>query len=220
MSTSRADDPTQVAQDIPASVQTMIESLKVDHASVANTDDIFGCEEMKKLLKNSFLDQELPHLAEVDHLQHLFDGTKNILVHGPSRTGKTRLCLSFAKRCRLYSVQPSDIVETRVENTGRNVRALFAVAQENQPCVNFFDKIEGLLGHLSDAICERLKSELLASMSRYPKVVVVGATRLPWLLDRAVLRNLKSRVHLGLPDQSELVEILKKKLSIDGANID
>ena len=109
-------------------MRDLINRMKVHPASVTDTDKIVGCEQMKRRVNDGLLFQRLRHLARFDHLRDRLDGKKSILLHGPSGIGKTRLCLSFAKQCTMYSVHPSLVVEICVEDTGRNVRVLFAVA--------------------------------------------------------------------------------------------
>ena len=57
-------------------------------------------------------------------------------------------------------------------------------------------------------------------MTGNPSVVVIGATSVPWFVDPVVVHKFSCRIHVGLPDQSERVEILKKKLGPDGIDFD
>ena len=51
-------------------------------------------------------------------------------------------------------------------------------------------------------------NELLACMTKYPKVVVIGITNLPWTLDFGFVRRFPKNVHVGLPSEKERREIL------------
>lgn len=218
MQLSKQDGPRSLApidESIPTATRDMINSLLVDSRNVSGHDKIAGCTNAKENIRNAvFLGEVLPHLADIEY------GWKGILLHGPPGTGKTQLALSVAaeEKCNVFHVMSCSIVDKYLGATERNVRALFKIAQENTPSVIFIDEVDALFSvretsHV-EASTQRLKSEFLSALTMYTKVVVIGATNLPWALDSAFLRRFDRHIHIGLPNLVERVEILKLKLSI------
>ena len=198
---------------IPQETRDMIFALKVDPSNVASQDKIAGYAVAKEDIETAvFVPTGLPHLAEY--------GWKGILLHGISGTGKTQLALSIASansKCTVFHVLSSSIVDKYLGATERNVRALFAIAQQNTPSVVFIDEVDALFSvretKYAEASTQRLKSELLSVLTMYSKVRVIGATNIPWALDTAFLRRFDSHIHVALPTLLERVEIMKLKLS-------
>ena len=173
-----------------------------------------GCQSAKEDIESAvFMGVALPHLVE-----HEF-GWKGILLHGPPGTGKTQLALCVASdpTCTVYHIRSSNIVDKYLGATEKNIRALFTIAQETTPSVIFIDEADAFFSvresRHAEANTQRLKSEFLSAMTTYSKVVVIGATNLPWALDSAFLRRFDRHVHVGLPSLSERIEILRLKLS-------
>ena len=211
----RSTSPPVIDESIPAATRDMINSLLVDSRNVSGHDKIAGSTDAKEDIRNAvFLGEVLPHLADIEY------GWKGILLHGPPGTGKTQLALSIAAegKCKVFHVLSSSIVDKYLGATERNVRALFRMAQENTPSVIFIDEVDALFSvretSHAEASTQRLKSEFLSALTMYTKVVVIGATNLPWALDSAFLRRFDRHIHVGLPTLAERVEILKLKLSI------
>ena len=204
-----------IDESIPAATRDMINSLLVNARNVSGYDKIAGSADAKEDIRNAvFLGEVLPHLADIEY------GWKGILLHGPPGTGKTQLALSVAAEgnCKLFHVLSSSIVDKYLGATERDVRALFRIAQENSPSVIFIDEVNALFSARetshAEASTQRLRSEFLSALTMYAKVVVIGATNLPWALDPAFLRRFDRHRHIGLPSLVERVEILKLKLSI------
>ena len=142
------------------------------------------------------------------------------MLYGPPGTGKTQLALSVAAEgnCKVFHVMCSSIVDKYLGASEKNVHALFKIAQEKAPSVIFIDEVDALFSvretKHAEASTQRLKSEFLSALTMYTKVVVIGATNLPWALDFAFLRRFDRHIHIGLPSLAERVEILKLKLSV------
>ena len=214
-STFKIQTPLAIDEPIPTATRDMLKSLLVDAKSVFGHDKIAGYADAKEDIRNAvFLGEVLPHLADIEY------GWKGILLHGPPGTGKTQLALSVAAegKCNVFHVLSSSIVDKYLGATERNVRALFKIAQENHPSVIFIDEVDALFSvretRQAEASTQRLKSEFLSALTMSTKVVVIGATNLPWALDSAFLRRFDRHIHIGLPNLAERYEILKLKLSI------
>jgi ATP-dependent 26S proteasome regulatory subunit len=141
-------------------------------------------------------------------LHPLLRPCNGVLLHGPPGTGKTLLARWTAARVgAFFAVGPTAVQSKWYGETPRLVHALFASARRAAPSVLFFDELDGLLGARSarDQGAEReLKTTLLSEMSRLEHagapVVVMGATNRVGDVDAAVLRRMRLRVHVGLPD--------------------
>jgi SpoVK/Ycf46/Vps4 family AAA+-type ATPase len=89
------------------------------------------------------------------------------------------------------------------------MRTLFSLARSRQPTVLFFDEIDALMGARKDGEHEasrRLKTEFMvqvdgASTASEDRILVIGATNVPWDLDEAVLRRFPKRIYVPLPDE-------------------
>lgn len=84
------------------------------------------------------------------------------------------------------------------------------MARANAPAIVFIDEIDSLCSARSDSESEsarRIKTEFLIQMDgvavgQQSRVLVLGATNLPWALDPAIRRRFEKRIYIGLPDQA------------------
>jgi len=122
------------------------------------------------------------------------------------------------------------------------VRLIFELARFNAPSTIFIDEVDSLAGQRGGAgeheASRRVKSELLVQMDGVTTssggaegddqplktVTVLAATNFPWDLDEALRRRLEKRIHIPLPqptDISALLEINLKTLSLEpGVELD
>jgi len=103
----------------------------------------------------------------------------------------------------------------------KTVKALFQLAADRQPSVIFIDEIDSLLSQRRDADNEssrRVKNEFLTSLegaetAASDKILLVGATNMPWELDHAALRRLPKRLYVPLPCRGARCALLRRQLS-------
>lgn len=185
----------------------MIEGLIVDSKTVKTLDKIAGCEAAKAAIEAAaYLSSHWPHLLDEGY------GCKNMLFHGSPGTGKSTLALALAAESKLpvYNVSSSHLVDKWVGTSEKNARALFEIAGCNAPSVIVFDEADAICGARrsgSNDGAQRMINELLACMTKYPKVVVIGITNLPWTLDVGFVRRFSKDVHVGLPLEKERQKI-------------
>lgn len=155
-----------------------------------------------------------------------------VLLYGPPGTGKTLLARAVAKLLAsahtggaFFSLQASDIVRSEVGNSEKELVAAFATARANAPSVIFIDEFQALFTERSGGSGGQLASTLLHCMddiNRWEdsdklseneslRIVVMGATNTPWLIDKAFLRSgrFDKVVHVGLPTHAERKSILQ-----------
>ena len=139
------------------------------------------------------------------------------------------------------SLRASDIVQAEVGESEKAVVAAFRHARDNAPGVVFIDEFQALFTERGRGGGGRLATTLLQCMddiSRWRdadvqattsgtgkergsaggdggRVVVLGATNAPWMVDRAFLRpgRFDRTVHVGLPSRQERGAILSVHVS-------
>ena len=139
------------------------------------------------------------------------------------------------------SLQASQVVRGEVGNSEKIVVSSFELAHSNTPSVVFIDEFEALFTERGGPGSGRLATTLLQCMDEITswrntemkvassphdnqeveedkeesRVVVLGATNTPWLIDTAFLRpgRFDRVVHVGLPNLDERKSILKVHMS-------
>lgn len=180
-------------------------------------EDIAGLHEAKKSL-NEALVMPIKYPA-------FFTGNvqpwRGILLYGPPGTGKTFLAKACATECEstFFSVSSSDLMSKYVGESEKLIKDLFKLAQEKAPSIIFIDEIDSMCGNRSEGENEssrRVKTEFLVQMqgvgSKNDKVLILGATNLPWALDPAVRRRFERRVYIPLPDYEARDYLIRNKL--------
>jgi vacuolar protein-sorting-associated protein 4 len=180
-------------------------------SSVINTespnvkwDDVAGLAGAKESLKEAVI---LPI-----RFPQLFQGKRKpwrgILLYGPPGTGKSYLAKACATEAEstFFSVTSSDLVSKWLGESEKLVATLFAMARESKPSIVFIDEVDSLCSARGDGESEsarRIKTQFLTEMdgvgSDMDGILVLGATNLPWGLDKAMLRRFERRVYIPLP---------------------
>jgi SpoVK/Ycf46/Vps4 family AAA+-type ATPase len=132
------------------------------------------------------------------------------------------------------SLRSSDIVRAEVGTSEKMVASAFELARKNAPSVIFIDEFQALFTERSSGGSAKLASTLLQCMddvkrwrdvsssagsigenhgksAESNRVVVLGATNTPWMVDSAFLRpgRFDRVVHVGLPTRVEREAILR-----------
>ena len=136
------------------------------------------------------------------------------------------------------ALKASDIVRPEVGNSEKLIVAAFETARLNAPSVIFIDEFQALFGDREGGsfVLGQLCSTLLQCIDdvtrwsgpepsddggsatqprKNGRVVVLGATNTPWMIDKAFLRpgRFDRAVHVGLPGVEESEEILRVHVS-------
>jgi len=187
---------------------------------------VAGLEEAKSALREAII---LP-MKRPD----LFKGARNpwrgILLFGPPGTGKTLLARAVATEVEatFFNVSASSIISKWLGESEKLVTQLFETAQNKQPSLIFIDEVDSIAsargGGEHDAM-RRVKTTLMTQMDgvttkKEDRIVVIGATNLPWELDPAFRSRFEKRIYINLPDliaRAKIFEIHTKGVDLDGS---
>jgi len=108
-----------------------------------------------------------------------------------------------------FSITASSVTSKYLGEGEKLMRALFSAARRVQPSVIFLDEIDSLMSIRKEGEHEasrRVKTEFMtqldgATTNGEDRLLIMGATNLPWELDEAVLRRLVKRIYIPLPDE-------------------
>ena len=142
-----------------------------------------------------------------------------LLFDGPSGTGKTTIaeCLAESMRCNFVKVSLADVKQRELGASSQKVRALWNQARQKQPSVLFFDECEGVFGRRgaaeTDVVADEIVKTILAEWNgNRSRILVIGATNRPDMIDDAILSRFDCRLTIGLPERSEREAILSREL--------
>ncbi|SGZ55857.1 CIC11C00000002333 [Sungouiella intermedia] len=188
-------------------------------------DDIVGLDAAKSSLKEAVV---YPFLRP-DLFRGLREPTRGMLLFGPPGTGKTMLARAVATESKstFFSISSSSLTSKYLGESEKLVKALFLLARKLSPSIVFIDEIDSLLGTRTEGEIEsmrRIKNEFLVQWSELSsaaagrdsaasdvsRVLILGATNLPWGIDDAARRRFAKRVYIPLPeDETRRLQISK-----------
>lgn len=149
---------------------------------------------------------------------------RGILLIGKPGTGKTLLAKALANEtgCSFFYKSASEFDQIFVGAGAKNIRELFKAAREHSPSIIFIDEIDSIGSDRESSAFESIPNDtlnqLLAEMDGFKKnerVIVMGATNLPEVLDKALKRpgRFDKKINIPLPDKNGRKKLLKHYLS-------
>jgi len=173
-----------------------------------------------------------------------------ILLFGPPGCGKTYIAKATAGEidAQFYSISIHELISTYSGVGERTLHDSFEMARHNAPSVLFFDEVDaiGMSRGKTSGVLRTLVNQFLTEMdgidSNNDKVLIIGATNLPWEVDSALRRpgrfdkvlfvtppdkkarekmfelNLKGKPHKEL-DYEKLAELTKQYSGADIARV-
>ncbi|RLV91572.1 Protein SAP1 [Spathaspora sp. JA1] len=210
----------------PVAAKQILTDIVV-HGDEVYWDDIIGLESAKESLKEAVV---YPFLRP-DLFRGLREPTRGMLLFGPPGTGKTMLARAVATESHstFFSISASSLTSKYLGESEKLVKALFLLARKLAPSIVFMDEIDSLLGSRTEGELEsmrRIKNEFLVSWSELSsaaagrdsenddvsRVLVLGATNLPWSIDEAARRRFVRRQYIPLPEGEARMAQIKKLL--------
>lgn len=207
-------------------------------------DDIGGMQSVLTVIKEKVL-FPLTHQYLYAH-SRLLQRPTGILLYGPPGTGKTLLAKAIARtsHAMFLSINVGNLQNKWYGETPKIITALFTLAKKLSPCILFLDEADGFLGsrgngnEMSSSQADiTAKTQFLQyweglttsntnpskvnkSSSSSQWVLLIGATNRPEALDPAVLRRMPCQIHIGLPNYTNRIDILKVLLRYENCTIE
>lgn len=155
---------------------------------------------------------------------------RGVLLFGPPGTGKTMIMKALANEIHVgfYLIKASNLVSSAPGETERRLANVFNIARKNQPCVLFIDELDSIARSRqrfgADESRRAMLTQILMEMDgfrRSDRIIVVGATNAPQVLDSALMRpgRFDRIIYMPLPDYGGRKEIFKMylgKLPVSG----
>ena len=180
--------------------------------------DIGGLEEVQQLLREAV---ELP-LTNPEAFQRLgVTPPKGILLYGPPGTGKTTLAKAVANesQANFITAKGSELLSKWYGESEQRIAEVFRRARQVAPAVVFLDELDALVPRRGTAVgephaTERIVNQMLAEMDgleELRRVVVIGATNRPDLVDPALLRpgRFDELIYVPVPDEKARLAIFR-----------
>ena len=112
--------------------------------------------------------------------------------------------------------EQSFIEQKMYGESAKIVKAVFSLANKLKPCVIFIDEIDGMFGQrttFDQSFVTGLKTQILNQMDGFvshdPNVIFIGATNRLTSLDPALLRRMRTHIHIPLPSKEERIKMFQ-----------
>jgi len=180
-------------------------------------DIICSQDQQKRIVKLKVALEYLEFLKE----KRVYEIGKLLFI-GPPGTGKTSLAFALTRvlHMPILEVRLSMVTSQYLGETSKNIDRIFDVARLLSPCILFIDEFDFLAksrigddhGAMKRAVNALLKNIDRISLIRN-KVLLIGATNHPQLLDEAAWRRFDEVIPFDLPDIQTRERILTRLLS-------
>lgn len=177
--------------------------------------EVGGLQKVKKILNDNLV-------SAINNPDKFFSmgikPPKGALLYGPPGCGKTLLARALATESggNMILVRGPEILSKWVGESEKAIREIFRKAKNSSPCIIIFDELDSIARFKSndeknhgETILSQLLIEIENSLSS--RVVIIGITNRPDLLDMSLLRpgKLDLMLHVKHPDEKDRLEIIK-----------
>ena len=168
--------------------------VEIDKKKAITFQDVGGLDELKENIRMKIIKPfSTPGLFE----KFKKKSGGGILLFGPQGCGKTFIANATAGECKakFIPVHITDILDPYLGVSSQNVKDIFAKARANKPSILFFDEIDTigfnrakLSGEHMRPVIDQLLTEIDGIESNTDKLLLMGATNMPWDVDPALRR--------------------------------
>jgi len=219
--------PSEALKELQVTMNDFMDAMKLVQPSLLREiyvevptvrwSDVGGLEDVKQQLREAV---ERPMRHPEVYEQMGIKPPKGILLFGPPGTGKTLLAKAVATEsgANFVAVRGPEVLSKWVGESEKAVREIFRKAREAAPAVIFFDEIDSITpmrgAGRDSGVTERIVNQLLTEMDGIVplnRVVVIGATNRPDIVDPALLRpgRFDRLIYVPPPDRQARLDILK-----------
>jgi len=170
---------------------------------------------LPKLIDNKIADfiNVLKHQSQL--MQKGVEMSNSLLLYGNPGCGKTTVAKYISEQTGLPLViaRFDAIVSSLLGNTAKNIRKIFEFA-DNKPCILFLDEFDAIAKARDDQYelgeLKRVINSLLQNIDSFAKHnILIAATNHSELLDKAIWRRFNTVIEIGLPQEAEIIELIK-----------
>ena len=186
-------------------------------------ENVGGLDEAKKILEENLI----AAINEPEKFLKMgIKPPKGALLYGPPGCGKTMLerAVSTESGGNMILVRGPEILSKWGGESEKALREIFRKAKTSSPCVIIFDELDSLARLKSgeeSGVGETILSQLLTEMEEgsSSRVVVIGITNRPDMIDNAMLRSgrLDLRIFVPPPDEKgrlSIIEVLTENMPL------
>ena len=194
----------------PVDQESRLSIVDVSVPSVDSTPIV-----LPKLIDNKIADfiNVVKHQSQL--IQKGVETSNSLLLYGSPGCGKTTIAKYISEKTGLPLVVArfDAIVSSLLGNTAKNIRKIFDFA-DNKPCILFLDEFDAIAKARDDQYelgeLKRVINSLLQNIDSFAKQnILIAATNHPELLDKAIWRRFNTVIEIGVPQDEELVRLLK-----------
>lgn len=193
---------------VPTHSLEQLADIREDLTSLRGLACVAGMKSLKDMLIRDVIN---PLLNPEKYEKFKLSIPNGLLLFGPPGCGKTFIVKKLAEELQyhLFEMSPSSIGTPYVHGAVGNIAKVFDMARKEGPSIIFIDEIEGLipkreeLGSHADIKKEEINEFLLQlNNAGAQKILVVGATNRPRMIDTAILRSgrMDKRIFVPPPD--------------------
>lgn len=195
--------------------------INLPNDKVVTFNDVGGLDKVKETISMKII-KPFTHTGLFDRFKKKIGG--GILLYGPPGCGKTFIAKATAGECNatLIPVHITDILSKFIGESEQNIADIFETARMQKPCVLFFDELDSIgynRARLSSEhmrpVIDQFLTEIQGIDTNTDKLLIIGATNMPWDVDSAFKRpgRFDKTIFIPPPDLKARQAIFKLKLA-------